>query len=403
MGQDSTWHLQQLNQYVSAFTSGLSGGDNFTTITTTISINSSVISNSSNTSSSNGLVRHHHHQHQPLQQQFHPSNNTSSSLLSTSAHRELQNFSQAIAERLTAAAVSQLTSTSINDGGAATQSTTYHVDVDDADTNTVIWNNWLLLLIVLYCIVVFGGIFGNASLVLTLYTQTSTRLRNPLLVALCLADLMVTGVAAPLTVVTLVLMVKRSWTFSSVYACKSIYFLQVSSSLHRVIRGDPSSISYIVVSSSITLTKMKLAEILMKYSCMKWIESISFGMERSTLFDHHRMWSNNLVTKWPWLISFSHRFTSHTSTSTYVIQWFQFRSLNDFVPSTIWQRTESDEERNENIKWRLLSSPTFFGKCPVSHFHLTESLFYFGSVSLRLGSLRLCDGPEYGDEMRNKT
>lgn len=217
MGQDSTWHLQQLNQYVSVFNSSLSG-------------------TSSGNSSSNGAAgRHHHHQQQQ-------DNNTSSlsasstttttigTLDSLTAHRDLQNLSQAIAERLTAAAASQLTlAAATTDGTAsATQSTTtIFVDFDDG-TGTVIWNNWLLLLIILYCIVVFGGIFGNASLVIGLYTQSSTRLRNPLLVALCLADLMVSGVAAPLTVVTLVLMVRRSWTHTSVYACKSIYFMQVS-------------------------------------------------------------------------------------------------------------------------------------------------------------------------------
>lgn len=195
MGQDSIWHLQQLNQYVSVFNSSLSD------------------SSSSSGSTSNGSAIRHHHHHQ---QQQH--NNTSS--LSVSA--------QTIAERLTAAAASQLTLTTTSSGTATTtQSTIFSGDIDDG-TDTIIWNNWLLLLIILYCIVVFGGIFGNASLVITLYTQSSTRLRNPLLVALCLADLMVTGVAAPLTVVTLVLMVRRSWSYSSVYVCKSIYFMQVS-------------------------------------------------------------------------------------------------------------------------------------------------------------------------------
>lgn len=199
MGQDSTWHLQQLNQYVSVFNSSLSGGSG----------------------SGIGVIRHHHH-HQ--HQQHH--NNTAS--LSSAA---AASSSQAIAERLTAAAASQLSLTTIASGTTTTTATQSaplsSVDFDDG-TGTVIWNNWLLLLIILYCIVVFGGIFGNASLVITLYTQSSTRLRNPLLVALCLADLMVTGVAAPLTVVTLVLMVRRSWTHSSVYVCKSIYFMQVS-------------------------------------------------------------------------------------------------------------------------------------------------------------------------------
>lgn len=96
------------------------------------------------------------------------------------------------------------------------------------DVNPVL-SNWLLfILIAFYCIIVFGGIFGNASLVITLYTQSSTRLRNPLLVALCMADLMVSAVAAPLTVATLLITNRHTWSHSSDYACKSIYFMQVS-------------------------------------------------------------------------------------------------------------------------------------------------------------------------------
>lgn len=90
--------------------------------------------------------------------------------------------------------------------------------------------NWfesgpVVLLVILYCIVVFGGVFGNASLVITLCTQTPTRFRNPLLVALCLADLMVTGVSAPLTIVALAL-ANQTWSLT-VTSCKTIYFMQV--------------------------------------------------------------------------------------------------------------------------------------------------------------------------------
>lgn len=101
-----------------------------------------------------------------------------------------------------------------------------------SDNDSIIYDNgWfdsgpIVLLIILYCIVVFGGVFGNASLVITLCTQTSSRLRNPLLVALCLADLLVTGVSAPLTIVALA-MAHQTWTLPSI-SCKTIYFLQVS-------------------------------------------------------------------------------------------------------------------------------------------------------------------------------
>lgn len=98
--------------------------------------------------------------------------------------------------------------------------------------------NWfdsgpVILLIILYCIVVFGGVFGNASLVITLCTQTSTRFRNPLLVALCVADLMVTGVSAPLTIVALAITNHTSWTVAGL-TCKTIYFMQVSEEIRFI-------------------------------------------------------------------------------------------------------------------------------------------------------------------------
>jgi hypothetical protein len=83
-----------------------------------------------------------------------------------------------------------------------------------------------LILLTLYGIVVFAGIFGNASLIITLFSQPSGRLRNPLLVALCLADLLVSGVSAPITIVMLVL-AHKTWTFSSI-GCKAIHYMQVS-------------------------------------------------------------------------------------------------------------------------------------------------------------------------------
>lgn len=86
---------------------------------------------------------------------------------------------------------------------------------------------WMLLLIVLYVIIILGGIFGNASLIVTLYTQSSARLRNPLLVALCMADLMVTGISAPISVITLILTTKGSFSLSTLI-CGLISFMQVS-------------------------------------------------------------------------------------------------------------------------------------------------------------------------------
>lgn len=83
----------------------------------------------------------------------------------------------------------------------------------------------VLLLVLLYAIVIGSGVFGNASLLLTICTQTSARFRNPLLVALCVADLMVASVAAPLTLLAM-MAVQQRWSLSPL-ECKSIYFMQV--------------------------------------------------------------------------------------------------------------------------------------------------------------------------------
>lgn len=105
-------------------------------------------------------------------------------------------------------------------------------DADKAITNATatppIWweSGPVLLLTLLYTLVIGGGVFGNASLLLTVLTQTSARFRNPLLVALCVADLMVAAVAAPLTLFALLAMQQR-WSLST-FQCKSIYFMQVS-------------------------------------------------------------------------------------------------------------------------------------------------------------------------------
>lgn len=109
-------------------------------------------------------------------------------------------------------------------------SSIYNGSEDDLNTyHTASWfeSGPVVLLVILYCIVVFGGVFGNASLVITLCTQTPTRFRNPLLVALCLADLMVSGVSAPLTIVALAL-ANQTWSLT-VTSCKIIYFMQVNS------------------------------------------------------------------------------------------------------------------------------------------------------------------------------
>lgn len=69
----------------------------------------------------------------------------------------------------------------------------------DVDSEHSISPLTLLLLAVSYGLVVFGGVVGNSTLVLTLCSASSVRLRNPLLLAVCIADLLVTGISAPVT------------------------------------------------------------------------------------------------------------------------------------------------------------------------------------------------------------
>lgn len=111
---------------------------------------------------------------------------------------------------------------------ATIKNTTTNFTSDDID-NESISSLSLLTLIVLYGIVVFSGIIGNVTLLITLCSQSSSRLRNPLLLALCLADLLVTGVSAPLTIVVLIF--KHSshtpWSFLNV-GCKAFHYMQVN-------------------------------------------------------------------------------------------------------------------------------------------------------------------------------
>lgn len=83
----------------------------------------------------------------------------------------------------------------------------------------------VILLFIVYFIVIVAGVFGNSSLVLTICSQTSARFRNPLLVALCVADLMVTGVSAPLTILIMV-MTEQRWSVPRL-GCRALLFAQV--------------------------------------------------------------------------------------------------------------------------------------------------------------------------------
>ena len=73
-------------------------------------------------------------------------------------------------------------------------------DIFDDANGELLSSLSLLSLIILYGIVVFSGVCGNSTLLISLCSQSTTRVKNPLLLALCAADLLVTMVSAPLTV-----------------------------------------------------------------------------------------------------------------------------------------------------------------------------------------------------------
>lgn len=97
----------------------------------------------------------------------------------------------------------------------------------------------LLTLIILYGIVVFGGICGNSTLLISLCSQSTARVKNPLLLALCTADLLVSLISAPISIVGVILrMQSRTMSFMVVnIGCKVFHFLQVMF-LERNIRHD---------------------------------------------------------------------------------------------------------------------------------------------------------------------
>lgn len=87
----------------------------------------------------------------------------------------------------------------------------------------------LLSLIILYGIVVFSGTFGNSTLLFSLCSQSASRSRNPLLLALCFADLLVSLVAAPLTIIGILIRQSSMTTVPLAnLGCKLFHYLQVS-------------------------------------------------------------------------------------------------------------------------------------------------------------------------------
>ncbi|XP_037927584.1 vasopressin V1b receptor [Teleopsis dalmanni] len=97
-------------------------------------------------------------------------------------------------------------------------------DIGDSSDN-VIPSLTLLFMAISYGLVVFGGVLGNATLVLTLCSASSVRLRNPLLLAVCIADLLVTGISAPVTLLNLAM--NRKTKSLPLIICKVIHYIQI--------------------------------------------------------------------------------------------------------------------------------------------------------------------------------
>lgn len=99
---------------------------------------------------------------------------------------------------------------------------------DDGNGSELLNSLSLLALIILYGIVVFSGVFGNSTLLISLCSQSTTRVKNPLLLALCAADLLVTMVSAPLTIIGVLLRQSRTASFSMAnIGCKVFHYMQV--------------------------------------------------------------------------------------------------------------------------------------------------------------------------------
>lgn len=99
------------------------------------------------------------------------------------------------------------------------------------DSITIETSEWFssdsaLLLFFLYAIVIFSGVFGNATLIFSICSQPSGQRRKPLLFSLCIADLLVVLLSAPLSIVFLSL-ASNSWPLKSI-GCKMIQYLKVS-------------------------------------------------------------------------------------------------------------------------------------------------------------------------------
>lgn len=98
-------------------------------------------------------------------------------------------------------------------------------DITESEVNPLA-SVTLLIMVIVFGIIVFGGVLGNATLLFTLCSASSVRLRNPLLLAVCLADLLVTGISAPMTLLNVAL--NRKTNTLPLIICKVIHFVQAS-------------------------------------------------------------------------------------------------------------------------------------------------------------------------------
>ncbi|CAD6997634.1 alpha-2A adrenergic receptor [Ceratitis capitata] len=111
-----------------------------------------------------------------------------------------------------------------NDYGAVINYTLKDYSHTESEENTISSMTFIVM-VILFGIVVFGGVLGNATLILTLCSASSIRLRNPLLMAACFADLMVTGISAPITILNVSL--NQKTITLSIIICKIIHFVQI--------------------------------------------------------------------------------------------------------------------------------------------------------------------------------
>uniref|UniRef100_A0A1A9WV41 G-protein coupled receptors family 1 profile domain-containing protein n=1 Tax=Glossina brevipalpis TaxID=37001 RepID=A0A1A9WV41_9MUSC len=88
----------------------------------------------------------------------------------------------------------------------------------------------------LYGLVVIYGVLGNASLILTLRSAHFVRLRNPLLLAVCSADFLVTGISAPITLLNIAMNQKTNSLTLVIF--KIINFAQCVNSTSEYFKGD---------------------------------------------------------------------------------------------------------------------------------------------------------------------